>query len=113
PRPGRGCRRASTLWADRPCAGPGARAPVAGRRPAASRLWRSLHQVRLELREQLLEHVEAYRLFDRPDHVEPERFAEPEGGFEHAPVEAADNQHGTTIILFGEEAGQLDPVHPR
>ena len=40
-----------------------------------------------------------HRLFERPGHVEAERFAEPEGGFEHPAVEAADDQHRRAIIL--------------
>ena len=60
-----------------------------------------------------LELFEAHRLFDRAGHVEAERLAEPEGGFEHSAVEAADDQHRRAIILVGEEAEQLDPVHAR
>jgi hypothetical protein len=44
--------------------------------------------------------------------LQAKRFAEAEGGFEHPPVEAADDQHRRAVILSARKRKQLDAVHP-
>ena len=55
--------------------------------------------------------VEPGRFFERADHLEAERFAQPECAFKDAAVEPADDQHRPAKALIGEEAEQFDPVH--
>src|SRR5690242_8957125 len=98
PRPGEGRHREGKLSAGTSCAaaaGPG-RAPGRGRSPA--RLAGSWHQGRLELAEELFEHIESNRLLDRAGHFEAKRFAQAERRFEHSPVEAADDEHRPAIV---------------
>ena len=72
---------------------------------------RSWHQRRPQPVKDFLQLLQPGRLLQRPDHLQAERRAEPEGAFKHAPVEAGDDEDRILKPFVGEEAKQFDPVH--
>src|SRR5690348_15621735 len=98
-------------WAGRAYAARRASAPARTLREAGRRARRSFDEARPHFRKYPREILKPHGLFKRPDHRQPKRFAEPEGGLKDAAVEAADDQHRCAAVSLGEEAEQLDAVH--
>src|SRR5690242_20471639 len=100
-------RRAERPSAGRPCAAAARRARAESLRAIVRSPCGSYDQRRSKLVEDCLQVFETDGLFDRARHGEAESLAQPERRFEHAAVEAADDQDGGTIILLGKEPKQF------